>query len=292
MDLVEARIANATLRSDVLKYHSQPCRIDGKDYVIPSPLLDRLIAKYWEALDVLEELTAYIESLKQGQPFDVEFTIDEHPPEIAAFDCLTSDEEYLFVLREIQRRGLQVSHVAPNFGVEKGFDYRCPDGLEGFEKRVLSQFRIAEHFGVMVDFHSADDLTAPTREVIQRATGGKHHFKISPMLQILYARVLSNHHPDLFQLWWEDAKAYAGREAAAGSAFAQECMAEYENCPDKSPSVSRMLFHHYSFAFVGKRNQSGQFLHREKFYDLSAAFYQDYHNALVNYLGNLADELF
>jgi len=289
---LEKKIPDANVRNEIVSYHQQGCKIDGKKFTFDLSVLHRMIGKYWDSMNALEELNAYIQSLKDGQSFDLEFTIDEHPPEIAAFDCLTSDEEYLFVLREIKRRNLPVTHVASNYGVEKGLDYRCPDGLEGLEKRISSQFRIAEEFGVMLDFHSADDLTSAPRRIIQKATGGKHHFKISPMLQIIYADVLQDFHPALFEQWWKDALDYATREAAAGSPFAKECLAEYQSNTVQTPSRHHMVFHHYSFAFVGKRDVNGQFLNREKFYDLSQAFYAEYEIRLVDYLCNLADELF
>ena len=144
----------------------------------------------------------------------------------------------------------------------------------------------------MLDFHSADDLTSAPRRIINKATGGKHHFKISPMLQIIYADVLQDFHPNLFGRWWKDAMEYATREAAAGSPFAKECLAEYQASPVKKPSRHHMVFHHYSFAFVGKRDANGQFINRAKFYDLSKAFYDEYEKRLVDYLSNLADELF
>jgi len=291
-DFARGKFSAGSMWNEIQTYHTAACVINGRKYSMDKDVVNRLIGKYWDSLEVLEELTGYIRSIKNGRDFDLEFTIDEHPPEIAAFDCLTSDEEYLFVLREIKRRNLPVTHVASNYGVEKGLDYRCPDGLEGLERRIASQFRLAEEFGVMLDFHSADDLTSAPRQIIRKATGGKHHFKISPMLQIIYADVLQDFHPDLFEMWWNDARAYAMREATAGSPFAKECLAEYEANPVKKPSRHHMLFHHYSFAFVGKRDMNGQFLHRAKFYNLSKAFYDEYENRLAGYLGNLADELF
>ncbi len=288
----ESKLADGNTYREIVAYHGEPCVVDGKTYTISQPILHRLIGKYWDSLEVLEELNSYLVAIKNGERYDLEFTVDEHPPEVAAFDCLTSEEEYLFVLKEIKRRGLPVTHVAPNFGVEKGFDYRCPDGLEGLERRISSLFRIAESFDVMVDFHSADDLTSPVRQVIKKATNGKHHYKISPMVQIIYAGTIEDFYPELFHAWWNDALAYANREAAAGSPFARECLAALEANSDKNPSYKQMVFHHFSFAFVGKRDKAGQFLHREKFYDLSLKFYQEYEKRLTTYLCGLADELF
>ncbi len=279
-------------RQTVLRYHGEPAQFDGKTYQLDEAAIGRFVGKYWDALAVLDSLGRHIGTLKHGRPFDLEFTIDEHPPEVAAFDCLTTDEEVLFVLREIRRRGLPVTHLAPNFGQEKGWDYRCPDGLEGLERRVRAQCAIAEAFGVLLDVHSADDLTAGVRRVLRRATGGRLHYKVSPMVQLLYAEVLQDHHPDLFRRWWEDAMAYAQREAEAGSPFAQECLRAYEASPDRAPSRHHMAFHHYSFAFVGRRDAAGGFLHREEFYRLSPDFYRAYRTRIAEYVSGLANELF
>ena len=218
------QIPDAVDRSDLLAYHRQPRRIGGFDYRPDDATLGRLVGKYEVALDAVGKLYEYICGLKEGVPFDLELSIDEHPNDVPTFDCLTSETELIFVLLEAQRRGLPLTHVAPNFGVEKGTDYRGADGLAGFEGASGILCRITEEFGIMPDFHSGDDLSAATRQAIGRATAGRNHFKVSPMLQLLFGEVLADHHPDLFRRWWEDALAYAQREAAAGSAFAAECI--------------------------------------------------------------------
>jgi hypothetical protein len=236
------KVPDGRERRDLLAYHGEPQRFGGTTYRLNEERIGGFVGKYWDALGVLGELSEYIGRLKGGRPFDLEFTIDEHPPEVAAFDCLTTAEEVLFVLREIRRRGLPVTHLAPNFGQEKGWDYRCPDGLGGLEQRVRAQFAVAEAFGVLLDFHSADDLTAAPRRVIQRGTGGRHHYKISPMVQLLFAEVLHDYHPKLFRRWWDDAMAYAKTEAAAGSPFAQDCLRKDAASAEKSPSRHHLVF--------------------------------------------------
>jgi hypothetical protein len=194
----------------------------------------------------------------------------------------------IFVLLEAQRRGIPVTHVAPNFGVEKGTDYRGADGLAGFEARARRLWRIAEDMHVMTDFHSGDDLSKATRRAVGRATQGRNHFKVSPNLQLLFAQVLAQYHPDLFRRWWADALAYAQREAAAGSAFAAECIRRSDA---QDPSAHDAVFHNFSFAFVGRRDADGQFICREEFYDLSPAFYQAYQKVITAYLLELAEDL-
>jgi len=289
---LERVVSSDQTRRDLIGYYAERRRIGGREWSFDESSLGRLMGKYGAALEVVEQLTAYLRQLKGDEPFDLELSIDEHPPEVAAFDCLTTDEEVAFLGLEIRRRGLAVTHLAPNFGVEKGLDYRCPDGLAGLEARIRSQFALCDELGLLLDFHSGDDLTGEPRRVIQKATNGRHQFKISPMLQILFARVLERHHPALFEPWWSDALDYARREAAGGAAFAQSCLADYESDPKTGPRSTTKVFHHYSFAFVGRRDAAGRFLHRERFYNLPAAFYQAYQDELVSYLNRLADELF
>lgn len=287
----ERRLSDSREQRMAMACHREPLRIGKRRYVLDDQTIGRLLGKYWDALGALTELSEYISRLKDGEAFDLEFTIDEHPPEVAAFDCLTTAEELCFVLREIRRRGLPVTHVAPNLGQEKGHDYRCPDGLTGLEKRMREQMAIADTFGIMLDVHSADDLSTPVRRVIRRATGGRIHYKISPSLQLLFAETLADHDARLFREWWDDARAYARREAQAGSTFAAECL-RADGAGKASPSSKHQVFHHYSFAFVGRRDKAGRFMNRDRFYALSDAFQQDYTRRVAVRLCGLAGDLF
>jgi hypothetical protein len=295
--LEEARQPDLSTHRDLLAYHREPRQAGGFDYRPDAGTLGRLVGKYAVALDAVETLYAQITARKaeheggrrDGAPFDLELSIDEHPNEIDSFDCLTSETELIFVLLEAQRRGIPLTHVAPNFGVEKGTDYRGDDGLPGFEARVRRLCCIAEEFGVMADVHSGDDLSAASRQAIGRATGGRNHFKVSPNLQLLFAEVLAGYHPGLFARWWQDAFDYASREAGNGSPFARDCIRRSDAA---KPSAHDAVFHNFSFAFVGRRDTEGQFVCREEFYSLSTEFYAAYEECIQNYLLTLANDVF
>ncbi|MHB1295371.1 MAG: tagaturonate epimerase family protein [Anaerolineae bacterium] len=283
-----AALLEGAERAELLRYHRGVSRMGGLDYQPNESTLLRLAAKYSAAFDAVRALVEHINGLKQGRSYDLELSIDEHPPEVATFDCLTSPVELAFVVLEAQRRDLPITHVAPNLGVEKGVDYSLPDGLAGLEPRTAALSHICEDAGVMLDVHSGDDLSATTRRTLRRATGGRCHFKVSPMLQLLYAEVLADHYPDLFQAWWQDAFAYARREAAHGSKTALECVA---SASEAAPSVHDAVFHHYSFAFVGRRDAEGRFLTRDVFYALSPAFYAAYADRIARYLCDIAEDV-
>lgn len=288
--LLAATLNDPAREKDVRSYHGRPRTIAGRHYAFSEADVGRMVGKYWNALAAVEELCAHLKALKLDVPFDVELSIDENPAELGTAQCITSLEEMIFLAVEIQRRHLPVTHIAPNFGVEKGTDYRCPDGLEGLEKRVRSLSRIAAEYNLMLDCHSGDDLKKGTRQVFGRASGGRINFKISPQLQILFAETLYDVQRDLFRDWWSDVHAFVSAEAAAGSSFAAQCLKELETNPDPRPGAG--LFHYYCFVSVGRRDGGGSFVNRERLYDLSPQFLAEYGSRLENWLVEIAEDIY
>jgi hypothetical protein len=264
---------------------------DIVDYAVTPDDSQSLSAKYRLVLEVVEELSSHIRAVKGGVPFDLELSIDECPPGMKGTACLTTQAELVFLLQELRRRGIPMTHIAPNVGIVKGQDYDAA-GLVEFGERLGRLHAVAVNCGVMLDIHSGDDLSSVARQAIGRATEGRNHFKVSPSLQILFAQVLWEVDRERFRLWWDDTLAYARREAAAGSEFAVRCLREYESSSDPAPSPHHAVFHHYCFASVGRRDRNGQFVNREKFYDLPAEFYRLYSDRIERFLSEVAADVF
>jgi hypothetical protein len=290
--LLRAKAPEAGLRKELLDWHSREIKIAGRIYHLDDDLIGRLVGKYWDSMQGAEVLVSRVKALKGAEPFDLEFAYDENPPEVAVTESISLDEENLFVMREAQRRGLPFTHIAPNLGVEKGRDYRLPDGLDGLAARLSSAVTMAEELGFMVDVHSADDLSPTTRKVIGKAGRGRLHYKISPSLMLLFAECVHDHFPELFRRWWDDALAYAECEAHRGSSIARECLASLDGSPDRSPSPHHELFHQFYFAFPGRRNDEGRFANREILYSLSTDCYADYQSRVAQRLGEIAADVF
>lgn len=250
-----------------------------------------LVHKYSQALDVVDELSAHINRLKGDVAFDLELSIDECPGDVDAFACLTTEAELTFLALELRRRGIGITHIAPNVGIVKGQDYTGLGVLSRLENRIKGLCNVASEHGVMLDFHSGDDLRSDVRQVIGRATKGRNHFKLSPSLQIIFAEALYDLHPERFEVWWHDTLEYARREASAGSEFAAQCLRLYEDGADRAPSPRHTVFHHYCFASVGKRDANGRFVHRERFYDLPVGFYREYHDRIELFLCEVAQDV-
>ncbi len=296
--LLEASLPDAMERRLLGSYHREAGRaVCGDRGRVPAPAyaddgrLGLLVAKYWRALEAAESLARHLVSLKGATRFDLELSIDENPADVRTCDCLTGDDELLFLLLEAQRRGLPLTHIAPNFGIEKGTDYRCPDGLPGLERRAAGLYRVAECFGVMLDCHSGDDLSRETMRVMGRASRGRIHFKISPSLQVMFGEVLYEHAKETFDFWFDDALAHARDQESSGSDLAASALRDYERGGRKRTPGSP-IFHHFAFATVGRRDERNRFFHRERFYALPGSVYDAYTERLTRHLGEVAADVF
>ena len=135
--LFEEMVPNAVERQALLDRHTQLFEApavsgQGGQYHPTAEQTVRFVVKYWRSLSATETLNQYVASLRGKRGYDFEFSMDERPLDISALESVTPDEEVIFVLRELKARGVRCTHVAPNFGVEKGVDYRLPDGLDGW----------------------------------------------------------------------------------------------------------------------------------------------------------------
>jgi len=291
-DYLQELIPNASIRKDIINYHRQK-RVIGKIvYELDEAEIGRFVGKYWKALSAVEELNAYIAELKSGEDYDLELSIDETPYEINTFDAITTNKELLFLVEELRRRTLPLTHLAPNFGVEKCTDYRGEDGLEMLARRVTEQSWIASENGLMLDCHSGDDLSRKTRQIFGSATKGRIHYKISPSLQVIYAETLKDMDPEFFEYWWKDTLKYTEGCAESGSLIARDALAQYYKEDLKEPSPTHFFFKEFNFATLGKRGGDGQFINRDRFYSVSNDFQRELTDRLEKHLCNWAEDLF
>ena len=292
---VNKSIPSASLRTELVDYHKRnglSIQRGSSPQELNEEMILRFMCKYWGALDALTDLDFYLKNLKQGRGYDLELSIDETPSDFSVFKAITTNEELQFLINEIHRRGIAVTHIAPNFGVEKGVNYRAPGGLPSLEHRVSQQIQIAARNGLMLDCHSGDDLSRETRRVFGRATKGNIHFKVSPYLQVLYAKTLEKINPHDFRIWWEDTLAYAKESAEQGSSTAIESLALLSSSDWKLPSADHLFFREYNFATVGKRDNAGNFLFRSMFYSQGAEFQSELDQAVADFLCECAQDLF
>ncbi len=248
-----------------------------------------LSERYDAAIEAGVELYNYLKEIKQGEPFDYEFSLDEGPG-------ITTPEELRHVLDQLTKKGVAVNFIAPNVGFEKRLDYRLPDGMPGLEARVKEMAAIAAEYGALLDFHSGSDKSSLTYQTISKAAGGKIKLKVSGKLQLILSEVLADLDPGFFSEWWDYTLVSAKAEADAGSAVAAEYVKMVEDRRASEGANFRRLpqdrfFTDFSFGMVGAKDEKGNFLYRDRFYSLSPEVQSEYTRRVRDYVVKLAEDL-
>lgn len=213
-----------------------------------------------------------IRSLKQGEPFDLEISLDESPegvpPEIAA----TKPDEIGWLLSEMSRLSVQLTYLAPHLGFHKGGD--ASEGeQEQLEEHASGLHRIACNHGALLSIHSGDYLSRTTRRTLGKACDSRLLFKVSPAIQNLYIDAVVSDDPELAAIWSAWAVAYA-----VGKGVVVES-------PDQ-------VFRKYAFAAFGHRTDAGQFEMRERLYRASESAVNTFGRHTRRYLEQLSADLF
>ena len=245
--------------------------------------------RYDASIDAAVELFDYIRSIKGGEPFDFEFSLDEGP-------AVTEPEELRYALERLTKKGVTVSFIAPNVGFEKRLDYRKPDGMAGLESRVREMSRIAAEYGALLDFHSGSDKSSETYRTVSRACDGKLKLKVSGKLQLILSEVLTDLDTGFFNEWWDYTLVSAKAEAGAGSEVAAEYVKLVEDRRQADGSSFRRspkdrFFTDFSFGMVGAKDEKGNFLHRHRFYALKRDVQAEYTKRVTDYVVRVAEDL-
>ncbi len=248
-----------------------------------------LSARYDKAIEIGVEMYNHIKSLKDGEAFDFEFSLDEGPE-------ITEPAELRYVLDQLTKKGVNFAFIAPNVGFEKRIDYRKPGGMPALEAIVKEMSQIAAEYGALLDFHSGSDKSSLTYQTISKAANGNIKLKVSGKLQLILSEVMADFDPEFFNEWWDYTLVSAKAEADAGVPVAVEFIdmlekrrAEEGGNFKKSPKDR--FFTDYSFGMVGAKDANGNFLFRDKFYSLRTDVQEEYTNRVAGYIEKLAEDL-
>lgn len=149
----------------------------------------RAAVKYGRAIAHSANMAAEI--VRHRSDADIEISVDET-------DFATTPLEHLFVARELQRRGVKVTSLAPRFigEFEKGIDYK--GNMVEFERQLKLHLAISKQFGpYKISIHSGSDkFTA--YPAIGRICGDLLHVKTAGTSYLEALRAVCRADPKLF----------------------------------------------------------------------------------------------
>ncbi|KMZ53778.1 tagaturonate epimerase family protein [Dorea sp. D27] len=149
-----------------------------------------VLVTYLDALELAEEI--YVELIRsRGRRIDYEISLDETAH-------TTSAAAHYFVARELKKRHVRISSIAPKFigEFQKGIDYI--GDTEDFRRNLRMHCKVAACFGHKVSIHSGSDKFK-VFPVIADETKGLFHVKTSGTSWLEAVRVIAGSSPDLYR---------------------------------------------------------------------------------------------
>ncbi|MBE6398959.1 MAG: hypothetical protein E7041_02325 [Lentisphaerae bacterium] len=170
-----------------------------KDFVLGDDVavkIDALTAKrcavmYTSALDFAKEVHEHLKAAR-GEEFDLEISIDET-------SSPTLPSHHLFIVRELRRRSVEFSSLAPRFigEFQKAIDYI--GDLAEFDRQFKVHALIAKNYGnYKISVHSGSDKFAvyPT---VGRETRHYLHLKTAGTSWLVAVTVIAKRDPQLYR---------------------------------------------------------------------------------------------
>ena len=153
--------------------------------------LARAAVKYMGAVEFAAQMYRTLkEVLPEG--FDFELSVDET-------ETPTSPLEHFFVVRELQKRDVTITSLAPRFSgaLENGVDYR--GDLEVFRRDLRAHVAIAEALGgYRISLHSGSDKFS-LYPLFAKEAEGLFHVKTAGTSYLVALEVVARRAPDLFR---------------------------------------------------------------------------------------------
>ncbi|MBN1534334.1 MAG: tagaturonate epimerase family protein [Spirochaetes bacterium] len=251
--------------------------------------LVRCAAVYGAALDFIERVYRG-EIARAGRAVDFEISIDET-------EMPTDPLEHLFIARELARRGIAVTSLAPRFFGEfqKGIDYR--GDLPRFQREMEIHAAIADGLGYRISVHSGSDKFSVFPS-IGRLTTGRFHLKTAGTSWLEALRVIAAEDPPLYRRLHRHALARFGEARRYYHVSADPArIRPLEETKDRDltgyleDDDARQVLHIAYGVILSERDGGGRPLFREVFYGTMRRLDGAYREGLRRHIGRHLDLL-
>ena len=244
----------------------------------------RAACKYGHALAHLAAMYRHLLSAIGDKPFELEVSVDET-------ETPTKPEEHLYIANELKRLGVEWVSLAPRYigRFEKGVDYI--GDLARFEEDFSWHVAIAKAMGpYKLSLHSGSDKFS-IYPIAARVAGNLVHLKTAGTSYLEALRAIASVDPDLFREILRFAIANYERERVSyhvsgelARVPAVDSLTD-EHLGDVLDQFDARQVLHVTFGRVlTTKNDHGQYLFRDRFYDVLEGDEEAHYDALETHI--------
>ena len=252
--------------------------------------LAEIVLTYGEAVKYIVEFYKFLKE-KNKQEFELEVSIDETPGP-------TSHLAHLWIVSELQYRGVNFQNLAPHFigDWEKGIEYIGDINI--FKRELELHCQIASHIGgYKLSLHSGSDKFS-VYPIFARETGNLFHIKTAGTSWLEAAKTISLCQPDLYREIHNFALTCFERDR-----FSYQLTTDLKRIPDIdrledgelvtlfSNNNARQLIHITYGSILREKDEEGRYRFRDQIYQTLFTHENTHYQAVAEHIKSHLDLL-
>jgi hypothetical protein len=281
LDQLHDQIPNSKKIEDL--YLGKSYKIQGQKLIFDEKSLEEIIFTYSEALNHVVKCYEFLKDYKKNN-FDLEISVDETP-------TVTSPLAHLFIVLELQRRGVDFQNLALHFlgDWQKAIEYI--GDVKQFAKEFSLHAAIAENIGgYKLSLHTGSDKFS-VYPIFFQETDSLCHIKTAGTSWLEEAKVVAMKDPELYREIHRFAlENFEKDRASYNLATDLSRVPDIDTISDDGlinlfkQNDSRQLIHITYGSILRAKDDEGKYIFKDRIYQVLFRYEEDHYRELSNHI--------
>ena len=264
-------------------YLGKSYEVNGQELIFDEKSLKEITLTYSEALNHVVECYKFLKSHKKSD-FDLEISVDETP-------TVTSPLAHLFIVLELQRRGVDFQNLALHFlgDWQKGIEYI--GDVEQFAREFSLHAAITKNIGgYKLSLHTGSDKFS-VYPIFAQETEGLCHIKTAGTSWLEEAKVVAMKEPELYREIHRFALENFAKDRASYNLTTDlsripniDTIADDELIDLFKQNDSRQLIHITYGSILRAKNDEGKYIFKDRIYKILFEYEEEHYRELSNHI--------
>ena len=264
-------------------YLNKKYKIGEQELMFDEESLKEIILTYSEALNHVVKCYNFLKDYKKNN-FDLEISVDETP-------TVTSPLAHLFIVLELQRRGVDFQNIALHFlgDWQKGIEYI--GNVKEFAKEFSLHVAIAKEIGgYKLSLHTGSDKFS-VYPIFAQETEGLCHIKTAGTSWLEEVKVIAMKNPELYREIHRFALESFEKDRASYNLTTDlsripdiDAITDDELINLFKQNDSRQLIHITYGSILRAKNDEGKYIFKDRIYKILFEYEEDHYRELSNHI--------